>query len=147
MACGSYTKKNWNKRNIRQSRGHTLRKYRKKIPKAEYMSTDEECDNGFISHSPYWQRDTFARIKKNLDSTYLEISSTKSKRLLQKRSVGSISDKEVPKYTEDCFWLADEFMSLLVFYVTCNDISVIYVTAQMCRRTEEVVPKVGLPTP
>ena len=32
--------------------------------------------------------------------------------------------------------------------VTCNDISVIYVTAQMCRRTEEeVVPKVGHPTP
>ena len=38
--------------------------------------------------------------------------------------------------------------SLLVFYVTRNDISVIYmfVTAQMCRRTEEVVPTVGLPT-
>ena len=30
------------------------------------------------------------------------------------------------------------------FYVTFNDISVIYVTAQMCRRTEEdVVPEVG----
>ena len=29
-----------------------------------------------------------------------------------------------------------------------NDISVIYVTAQMCRRAdEEVVPTVGLPTP
>ena len=40
-------------------------------------------------------------------------------------------------------------LSLLVFYVTCHDISVIYVTAQMCRRTEEVevVPTVGLPTP
>ena len=40
-------------------------------------------------------------------------------------------------------------LSLLVFYVTCNNISVIYVTAQMCRRTEEevVVPTVGLPTP
>ena len=37
-------------------------------------------------------------------------------------------------------------LSLLVFYVTRNDISVIYVTAQMCRRTEEVVPTVGLPT-
>ena len=30
-------------------------------------------------------------------------------------------------------------LSLLVFYVTCNDISVIYVQAQMCRRTEEVM--------
>ena len=36
---------------------------------------------------------------------------------------------------------------VLVFYVTCSDISVLYVTAQMCRRTEEeVVPTVGLPT-
>ena len=34
-------------------------------------------------------------------------------------------------------------VSELVFYVTCNDISCIYVTAQMYRRTEEV----GLPTP
>ena len=30
----------------------------------------------------------------------------------------------------------------------CNDISVIYVTVQMCRRTEDkVVPTVGLSTP
>ena len=34
-----------------------------------------------------------------------------------------------------------------VFFATCNDISVIYVTAQMCRRTEEVVPTAELPTP
>ena len=41
-----------------------------------------------------------------------------------------------------------ERVCVLVFYVTCNDFSVIYVTAQMCRRTEEeVVPTVGLPTP
>ena len=32
-----------------------------------------------------------------------------------------------------------------MFYVTCNNISVIYVTEQMCRQTEEVVPMVGLP--
>ena len=39
-------------------------------------------------------------------------------------------------------------LSLLVCYVTCNDISVIYVTAQMCRRIEEkVVSTVGLPMP
>ena len=37
----------------------------------------------------------------------------------------------------------------LIFSVTCNNISVIYVTAQMCRRTEEEipVPTVGLPPP
>ena len=38
------------------------------------------------------------------------------------------------------FWefalLMLNWVSLLVFYVMCNDISVIYVTAQMCRRTE-----------
>ena len=35
-----------------------------------------------------------------------------------------------------------------LFNVTFNDISVIYVTAQMSRRIEEEVePKVGLPTP
>ena len=28
-------------------------------------------------------------------------------------------------------------LSLFVFHVTCNEISVIYVTTQMCRRTEE----------
>ena len=38
-------------------------------------------------------------------------------------------------------------LGLLVSYVTCNDISVIYVMAQMCRQTEEVVPTVGLLTP
>ena len=37
---------------------------------------------------------------------------------------------------------------VLEFYDTCNGISVIYVTAQMYKRTEEdVVPTVGLPTP
>ena len=35
----------------------------------------------------------------------------------------------------------------MVFYVTWNDISVIYVTAQMYRRTEEVEPTVGVQTP
>ena len=38
-------------------------------------------------------------------------------------------------------------LNLLLFYVTCDDIAVIYVTAQMCRRTEEeveAVPTVGL---
>ena len=38
------------------------------------------------------------------------------------------------------------WLCVLVFYVTCNDISVKYVTAQMCRRTEEVVPSGGLQT-
>ena len=52
--------------------------------------------------------------------------------------------------TTDITHFADIFLllvGLLVFYFTCNDISVIYVTAQMCRWTEEeVVPTVGLQT-
>ena len=44
-------------------------------------------------------------------------------------------------------WKHYEFEFICV-YVTCNDMSVIYVTAQMCRRAEgEVEPTVGLPTP
>ena len=38
-------------------------------------------------------------------------------------------------------------MSVLVFYVTCNDISVIYVTAQMCRRTEEISENIPVELP
>ena len=46
------------------------------------------------------------------------------------------------RFTPSWVWVTE--FSVLVFYVTCNDISVIYVTAQMCRRTEEeVVPKFG----
>ena len=43
--------------------------------------------------------------------------------------------------------ICDEGLGLLVLNVTCNDISVIYVTAQMCKRAEEVVPSFGIPTP
>ena len=53
-----------------------------------------------------------------------------------------------------CLWLCGKtftlviwVLSLLVFNVTCNDISFIYETVQMCRRTEEEVPTVGLQSP
>ena len=42
-------------------------------------------------------------------------------------------------YFQNADLYKDECVSVLEFYITCNDISVIYVTAQMCRRTEEVV--------
>ena len=45
------------------------------------------------------------------------------------------------------FMIKGSLKKILAFNVTCNDISVTHVTAQMCRRTEEVVPTVGLPTP
>ena len=56
--------------------------------------------------------------------------------LIEEKILCPVSESKVYSY-----WV------LLVFNVTCNDISVIYVTAQMCRRIEEVVPTVGLPTP
>ena len=55
-----------------------------------------------------------------------------------------LCSSNIPRYFLDFALL----FKLLVFYVTCNDISVIYVTAQICRPIEEeVVPTVGLPTP
>ena len=48
----------------------------------------------------------------------------------------------------ECVIECVNLLGLLVFYVTCNDVSVICVTAQMCRRIkEEDVPTVGLLTP
>ena len=50
------------------------------------------------------------------------------------------------KYVRE-FSIVNVHVCVMEFYVTCNDISVIYVTAQMCRRTEEeVVLTVGLQT-
>ena len=50
-------------------------------------------------------------------------------------------------FADACLEFEFEFEFIGV-YVTCNDISVIYVTAQICRRTEEeVVPTVELSTP
>lgn len=31
----------------------------KKILKVDFMSNDEECDDGLITHPPSWQSDTF----------------------------------------------------------------------------------------
>uniref|UniRef100_A0A8W8MPL1 Uncharacterized protein n=1 Tax=Magallana gigas TaxID=29159 RepID=A0A8W8MPL1_MAGGI len=77
----------------------------KKILKFDFMSSDEECDDGFITHPPSWQNDTFARLKTKLDTVYLEICSKKSKRLLQKRTVGSANVKALPNYPEECSWM------------------------------------------
>ena len=44
------------------------------------------------------------------------------------------------------YFLTGVELSLLVFYIKCNGISIVYVAALMCRRTDEVVhvPTVGL---
>lgn len=71
------------------------------------MSSDEECEDGFITHPPSWQSDTctFARLKTKLDTVYLEICSKKRKRLLQKITVGSANVKALPNYPEECSWM------------------------------------------
>ena len=51
-----------------------------------------------------------------------------------------------PSVVHICFVVVVVVVVVLAKNVKCNDISVIHVGAQMCRRTE-VVPKVGLPTP
>ena len=68
--------------------------------------------------------------------------------ILDKKKRDLTQSYDETPYTNRKFNNQFEF-ELLVFYVTCNGISVIYVTAQMCRRTEEeeVVPTVGLQTP
>lgn len=43
------------------------------------MSSDEECDDGFITHPPFWQNDTFARLKTKLDTVYLKYALRKVK--------------------------------------------------------------------
>lgn len=79
----------------------------KKILKVDFMSSDEECEDGFITHPPSWQSDTctFARLKTKLDTVYLEICSKKRKRLLQKITVGSANVKALPNYPEECSWM------------------------------------------
>ncbi|CAG2189857.1 unnamed protein product [Mytilus edulis] len=42
----------------------------------KYMSSDEECSDGFITHQPSWQSDKFAEYKRKLDSKFLDICST-----------------------------------------------------------------------
>ncbi|CAG2218167.1 unnamed protein product [Mytilus edulis] len=48
------------------------------------MSSDEECADRFITHKPSWQSEKFAEYKRKLDSKFLDICSTKSRRLLTK---------------------------------------------------------------
>uniref|UniRef100_A0A8W8MD54 Uncharacterized protein n=1 Tax=Magallana gigas TaxID=29159 RepID=A0A8W8MD54_MAGGI len=42
----------------------------KKILKVDFMSSDEECDDGFITHPPSWQNDTFASKAKRRNSWF-----------------------------------------------------------------------------
>ncbi|CAG2246316.1 uncharacterized protein [Mytilus edulis] len=75
----------------------------------KYMSSDEECADGFITHQPSWQSKRFAEYKRKLDSKFLDICSTKSRRLLSKRTIGSVSEKENPDIKDETLlWVIKE---------------------------------------
>ncbi len=66
-----------------------------------YISTDEEDDGDFIAHQPSWQSEKFESSKNKLDLRYLTICSKASKRLLQKRTIGTESNKDVQWIIKD----------------------------------------------
>ncbi|KAL3855329.1 hypothetical protein ACJMK2_014545 [Sinanodonta woodiana] len=80
-------------------------KVRKVLDKV-YMSSDEEgADGGLVSHPPSWESDTFQKVKEILDSKYLDICSTRSKRILLKRSRGVKKNKDTSDVPEDSKWI------------------------------------------
>ncbi|KAL3836531.1 hypothetical protein ACJMK2_021955 [Sinanodonta woodiana] len=80
-------------------------KVRKVLDKV-YMSSDEEgADSGLVSQPPSWESDTFQKVKEIVDSKYLDICSTRSKRLLLKRTRGVKKNKDTPDVPEDSKWI------------------------------------------
>ncbi|XP_052086562.1 uncharacterized protein LOC127723886 [Mytilus californianus] len=73
--------------------------------KPMYMSSDEEGQEGFITHQPSWQSPKFKEYKAKLDGAYLDICSTKSRRLLQTRVIGDMNNKETPDVGDNLKWM------------------------------------------
>ncbi|XP_013392242.1 uncharacterized protein LOC106160245 [Lingula anatina] len=71
----------------------------------KYTSSDEECDDGFITHPPSWQSDKFAQVKRALDRCFVDNCSHKSRRLLQNRKIGAVHVKSAPNCPEDVSWI------------------------------------------
>ena len=70
------------------------------------MSSDDEAsDGGFITHQPAWQSEKWRRWKEHLDNTYIENCSAKSKKMLHKRTIGSLRQCEPPSLSEDKLWI------------------------------------------
>ncbi|VDI01120.1 Hypothetical predicted protein [Mytilus galloprovincialis] len=88
---------------------HDLSAFKKvKITEASkpvYMSSDEECQEGFITHQPSWQSSKFKEYKAKLNGTYLDRCSTKSRRPLQSRVVGDMNNKETPDVGDNLKWI------------------------------------------
>ncbi|XP_052695529.1 uncharacterized protein LOC128173895, partial [Crassostrea angulata] len=66
----------------------------------KYMSSDKEGDDGFISHPFSWESESFRSVKDSLDKKFLETCPVRSKRLLSKRTRGSLKDEEPPTLPE-----------------------------------------------
>ncbi|XP_061190000.1 uncharacterized protein LOC133197827 [Saccostrea echinata] len=76
------------------------------LPNAyKYMSSDEEGDDGFVSHSYSWESEELQKIKDSLDKKYLDTCPPRSKRLLSKRSRGSIRQQDPPKLASGHDWV------------------------------------------
>ncbi|CAC5417466.1 unnamed protein product [Mytilus coruscus] len=76
------------------------------VMKPAYMSSDEENgQDGFITHQPSWQSSKFQDYKSKLDNAYKNVCSKASLRLLQKRTIGNQSQKDVPQLAEHCQWI------------------------------------------
>lgn len=69
------------------------------------MSSDEEGNDGFISHPYSLESDTWRQIKDSLDAKYIEICPPRSRRLLQKRTRGSVKEQEKPNLGEEFSWV------------------------------------------
>lgn len=86
-------KTNWNKDKRAKVKSLLESKGAKKL-----MSSDEEGNDGFISHPYSWESDTWRQIKDSLDAKYIEICPPRSRRLLQKRTRGSVKEQEKPNF-------------------------------------------------
>lgn len=71
----------------------------------KYMSSDEEGDDGFISHPFSWESESFRSVKDSLDKMFLETCPVRSKRLLSKRTRGSLKEEEPPTLPEQFMWI------------------------------------------
>jgi len=69
------------------------------------MSSDEECDGGFITHQPSWQSEKFRSYKEKLDNKYKETCSTKSKKMLHQRTIGEDRQFEPPQIPDEQSWI------------------------------------------
>lgn len=89
-------KTNWNKDKRAKVKSLLESKGAKKL-----MSSDEEGNDGFISHPYSWESDTWRQIKDSLDAKYIEICPPRSRRLLQKRTRGQWRSRRSPTWVKN----------------------------------------------